>query len=366
MGMLGRSPWVARAGLRRRIAAVLALILVVLSVWPRPYQASALLAPDDSSAGLSGLFSGGGGVNLVSSLLGGRGTIEADLLVGRSNAVFAAVAQKLHDQGQYRGMSLDSLQARLHRKVEVESARGSILQISIEDYDPALARQIVEDFVVVLRERLTTLSRDQANEKMKIASKRMDDAARLYEQSQQTLNAYRATHSFSNPEIQQAFSQGTLVALQGQLQGAKTTLLTLEKTQGSDNVQLEAVRDRVLVLQKQIADIETGREAGSIQSLAKVNPEVAQYRNLLREEGFAQGRFDIYKRYVESLTVQEAAAPLNLAVIDPPFIDPRRHYNIIPMGLLALLIVLAVAAEFSLGSEYAPATGHRSDSDREQ
>lgn len=323
----------------------------MLSVWPRPYQASALLAPDDSAAGLSGLFSGGGGVNLVSSLLGGRGTIEADLLVGRSNAVFLAVAQKLHDEGRYPEMGLEALQARLHRKVEVESARGSILQISIEDHDPDLARQIIENFVGVLRQRLTTLSRDQASEKMAIASKRMDDATQLYERAQQALTAYRASHRFSNPEIQQGVSQGTLVALQGQLQGAKTTLLTLERTQGPGNVQLQTLRDRIQVLQQQIVNLENGSVGGSVQSLATVNPEVAVYRNLLRDEGFAQGRYDIYKRYLESLTVQEAAAPLNLAVIDPPFIDPQRRFNAVPLGLLALLLLLSVAAEFYLTSD---------------
>ena len=346
IGTVVSSRWVSNAKYRRGVGAGLALVLAFLSVWPRPYVASALLAPDDSAAALTGLFSGGAGVNLVSSLLGGRGSIEADLLVGRSNAVFTDVAQQLQQHGRFQGINPESLKAKLHRKIEVESERGSILKVSYKDHDPELARQIVDNFVKVLRSRLTTLSRDQAVEKRGIASRRMEEATRLYEAAQQALVAYRATHNFSTPEIQQGFSQGALAGLQGQLQGAQSTIALLEKTQGPDNIQLQNARDRVAVLQRQIADLETRGGTGSVQSLAKVNPEIAQYRNLLRNEGFAQGRYDIYKRYLESLTVQEVAAPLNLAIIDPPFIEPQRQYNAVPLGLLALLIVLAALAEF--------------------
>lgn len=337
----------ARARLRRGGFSILAFILAILSTWPEPFHASTLLAPDESSAGLSGLFSGGGGVNLVASLLGGpAGTIEADLLIGRSHAVFGGVAQKLLDQGLYRGFSLEKLETRLRHKVDVESARGSILEISVDDGDPGLARQIIEDFVLVLRQRLTKLSRDQAIEKRVVASESMNEATRLLDQQQQVLNAYQASHQFSSPDIQQVFSQGTELGLKGQLMGAQATLLSLQKVQGPDNIELQTVKSRIQDLQRQIADIQTRPGAGSIQSLSRVNPEVTEYRNLLRAEGFAQGRYDIYKRYLESLTVQEVAAPLNLDVIDPPFVDPQRHFNVVPLGLLALVIIFAIVAEF--------------------
>jgi hypothetical protein len=44
--------------------------------------------------------------------------------------------------------------------------------------------------------------------------------------------------------------------------------------------------------------------------------------------------------------VQEVAAPLNMDVVDPPFVDPQRHFNLIPLGLLALIVIFAVIAEF--------------------
>jgi capsule polysaccharide export protein KpsE/RkpR len=298
-------------------------------------------------------------VNLISSLLGGRGTIEADLLVGRSNAVFTAVAKKLHQQGHYRRMSVERLNARLRRKVTLESERGSILQISIKDHDPDLARQVIEDFVVALRQRLTTLSRDQADAKRAIASQRMDEATQLYEQSQQVLNDYRASHHFTTPEVQQAVSQGGYVGLQAQLQAAETTLRYLEKTLGPDNFQLQTAKDQIQVLQRQISNLETKPGSGSIQSLAKINPELAKYRDLLRNEGFARGRYDIYKKYLESLTVQEVAAPLNMAVIDPPFIDPQRQFNVISLGLLVLVLAFAVLVEFYLAPKPHVATADR-------
>ena len=347
---LAKAPWFLNQKIRRSALAAIALLLAGLSVWPRPYLASSMIAPDDSAAGLTGLFSGGGGINLISSLLGGRGTIEANLLVGRSNSVFTAVSQRLKKQGYYTDISVERLNAKLRRKVKVEAQRGSILEISIEDYDPKLAKQIVENFVIVLRQRLTVLSRQQAAAKQTIASERMEEATRQYEEAKRVLDAYRASHNFTNPEVQQGVSQGSYVGLQAELKASETTLRYLEKTLGPENIQLQNARDRVQVLAQQIANLETKPGSGSIQSLSKISPEVAKYKDLLRNEGFAQGRYDIYKRYLESLSVQEIAAPLNIAVLDPPFIDPQRQYNAIPLGLLALLIVFGIFAEFYIAS----------------
>jgi uncharacterized protein involved in exopolysaccharide biosynthesis len=344
-GVFG-SRWMTRAPLRRGGFAVFALILAILSIFPQPYHASTLLAPDDSAAGLSGLFSGGGGVNLVSSLLGGRGTIEADLLIGRSHAVFSAVAERLHQQGRYRGMGLDKLEARLRRKVDVESVRASILQISIDDHDPSLARQVIDDFVVVLRQRLTNLSRDQALDKQMIARERLKDATQYLDQEQQLLNTYRASHHFSGPDTQLGFSQGTEIRLQGELEGSQTALLTLQKVEGPDNIQVQTLRDRIQTLQRQIADIQIHPGVGSIQSLSRLNPQLTEYINLLRDERYAESQYDIFTRYLESVMVQEVAAPLNMDVVDPPFVDPQRHFNLIPLGLLALIVIFAVIAEF--------------------
>jgi uncharacterized protein involved in exopolysaccharide biosynthesis len=354
MGAVLDSPWVAN-GLRRRIVlAALALVLAVLSVWPRPYLASTLLTPDDSAAGLSGLFGGGGGGNALAALLSGRGTIEADLLIGRSQAVVAGVAQRLHDQGRYKHDSLPRLEAKLRRKVDVEAVRGSVLQISTLDHDPNAARLIIEDYVQVVRRRLTELSRDQAVEKRVIARERMNDATVLLDKAQRTLNDYRAAHRFTGPDVQLGSAVGTAAGLQGQLEATKTTLLTMEQFDGPENIQVKATKDRVAVLERQIADIQRRGGAGGAASLSQLNPELTQYMNLSRDERYAAAEYDIYKRYLDALTVQEVAAPLNMDVIDPPYIDPERHFNAAPLGALALVLLLGVIAEFYLARPARP------------
>ena len=346
-GVMG-SPWVVRPWRRRIVLAVPALILAILSVWPRPYLASTLLAPDDSAAGLSGMFGGGGGGNLLASLLGGRGTIEADLLIGRSEAVMAGVAQRLQAQGFYRHTSPLRLQTSLRHKLDVEAVRGSILQVSTSDHDPDLARRIVEDFVFVLRQRLTQLSRDQAVDKRVIASVRMTEATAALQQAQRQMNEYRAAHHFTGPDVQLGSTVGVEIGLQAELETTEAALLTLEKFAGPDNIQVRATKAHTAILEKQIADLQSKSPAGGAPNLSQLNPQLTEYQNLMRDERYLEAQYDIYKRYLDTLTVQEVAAPLNMDVIDPPFVDPARHFNPGPLGALGLVLLFAIIAEVYL------------------
>jgi uncharacterized protein involved in exopolysaccharide biosynthesis len=323
------------------------LVLAILSIWPRPYVATTLLAPDDSASALSGLFGGGGGGNALAALLGGHGTLEADLLIGRSQAVVGEVARELQAQGLYRTLSEPRLEVRLHKKVEVEAVRGSVLKLSLVDHDSRRALKTIQIYARVMKERLTALSRNQAAEKRVVARERLEEATGKLELAQANLNAFRAVHTFTSADVQLGSALGTQAGLQAELEATQVAVQTLERFEGPENIQVQASQQRIGVLQRQIADLR-GRGMPAGDSLAKLNPELSHYNNLVRDQRYAETEYDIYRRYFDNITVQQVAAPLNMDVIDPPALDPDRHFNAAPLALLVLVVLFGIVAEFYL------------------
>ena len=174
-----RDPWK-----RRGILVIAAVVLAILSVWPRTYLARAELIPDQNTGGLPSILTGSGGGALASlgSLIGARQSIESDLSIARSQAVAEDTARRLLQQGFLKGAShgavdLERATAAVRSAVDVESITGSILQITVTNHDPVYAKAAVNNYVTAVRGRLSSISVEQSSLKKTIAANRMADAS---------------------------------------------------------------------------------------------------------------------------------------------------------------------------------------------
>src|SRR4249920_3773757 len=81
--------WVRDTRRRRLLYAAAAVVLALLSVFPREYIARTKMLPDDNSGGeLVSIFSAlGGRMQNFASLFGDRGTVEVALSIARSEAI---------------------------------------------------------------------------------------------------------------------------------------------------------------------------------------------------------------------------------------------------------------------------------------
>jgi len=271
---------------------------------------------------------GGGGLNL-SALLGQHQSIEGELAVSRSHAVARDVILRLRLIGRPGFRDADQAEVALRKKVNIEAVRGSIIQIKAQGADPAFARQLAAGYAAAIRDRLATLSLVQTAEKRAVAESRMSEATIDLAKAQAAIAQFREANKLAVPEAQLGAAVTQLALLQARLQAKQVQLGTLLQFATGENVQVRATP--------------SGSGANTLAGIAAKDSE---YYNLYRNERFAQILSDIYTRYLESTTIDEMSASNSVDLLEPAYVDPQRHLNVWAEGLLILVILAAITAEF--------------------
>lgn len=351
--------WIGDPRHRRIAYVLLALVLAVLCVVPRPYVARAKVVPQDSSTiGLGSMTNAvGGQMQGFAALLGGAKTpVDLYLAIGRGTEVTDSVIQRLDLVGSGAYPSVEKARLALAERVDIHSLTGGIVEVEVRTHDPAFARKLTETYVRAISDRLTALGEDRVKRKQAVVQRRFKEAAGRVVQAEGALGAFRRRNNLSAPEAQLGSALSLRAGLEAQLQAKLVELSTLEQFQGPENPQLMAVRSEVAQLRTQIAQSarpDTGPAGPNVAGLTEVSGE---YLNLYRDYRFAQALYEVYARSSEEVAVETLATETatDVQIVEAPRLDDDRKFNISAVALLALVIALALFTEV-----YAPATGIR-------
>lgn len=359
MGIQQLSAWIADPRRRRIAYVVLALVLAVLCVVPRPYVARAKVVPQDSSTiGLGSMTNAvGGQMQGFAALLGGAKTpVDLYLAVGRGTEVTDSVIQRLNLVGSGQYPSVEKARLALAKRVDIHSLTGGIVEVEVRTHDPAFAQKLTETYVRAISDRLTGLGEDRVKRKQAVVQRRFREAAGRVIAAESALGEFRRRNNLAAPEAQLGSALSLRAGLEAQLQAKLVELSTLEQFQGPENPQLMAVRAEVAQLRTQIAQSArpgTGPAGPNVAGLTEVSGE---YLNLFRDYRFAQALYEVYARSSEEVAVETLATETatDVQIVEAPRLDDDRKFNVSAIALLALVIALALFTEV-----YAPATGIR-------
>jgi uncharacterized protein involved in exopolysaccharide biosynthesis len=347
------------ARIRRITLGVLAIVFAILSIWPRLYLARAQLVPNTSGGGLAALLgASSSGTGLLSSLIGGdQGlSIEVDLAAARSEAVASDVASQLRQKGLLKADDMAKAATTLRHKAEIEAIRGNILQISVKDHRPAYAKAVVDAYVAALRDRLSDFSMRQASEKKTVADNRLSEAAIDVSRTEADLDRFRNANGLAAPEAQLGPAIALVTSLQANLQAEQTSLQAQLRFATDENIQVKAARARIEGLKAQLAQAQARAAASGGPTLGAMTPQLNEYENLFRAAEFAQAEYEVYKKYMETITVEQLSSSMNMSVLDPPYLATERQFNIGAVGALVLIILLFGLSEFYLAEPPRAAT----------
>lgn len=343
---------------RRRIGyAVLALLLAVLCLFPQPYVARAKLVPqDNNSIGLGSMMNAlGGQLQGFAALFGGaKQPIDMYLAISRGTEVTDAVVGKLRLVGPNGYASQDKARVALAKKVDIHSLTGGIVEVEVRTHDGAQAEALTRAYVQAISDRIIALGRDRVRRKREVVQERFKEAAGRVVKSEAALNAFRRRNRLAEPEAQLGSALAVRAGLEAQLQAKLVELQTLQRFQGEENPQLQAVQSEVASLRAQIARTTSPGSEAAGPNVAGLSEVSGEYLNLYRDYRFAQALYEVYARSSEEVAVETLAAETasDVQLIEAPRLDSDRKYNVPAVALLALLIALALFTEI-----YAPATG---------
>jgi hypothetical protein len=346
--------WLQRPIARRAAYAVGALALAILTFFPRHYLARAQMLPqDESSAGLSSILGAvGGGLQNFATLIGTHQTIEVYLVVARSNDVLTDVIKDQGLLGRPGYETLDQARLTLKEKVDIHSLTGGVLELEVKDSDPVFAQRLATAFTKAIEARVSDLSRAQTAKKQLVVEARFREVSDQLARSQAAMDAFRKANNLAAPQAQLGAAVGIGASLQAELQAAMVELHSAEQFATGENLQVKTIQARIAALQSQIAQGDQGSGAGgSAEGLATKSQA---YQNLQRDEAFQQQLYNIYLSTLEQVSVENltAEANTNVQVLAAPYIVPERQYNILPLGALLALGLLAAYTEW-----YVPLTG---------
>ena len=339
---LSASRLLGRPLYRRLLAAVLMLVLALLTLFPREYRASVSLTPTDPSAlGLSGAL---GQLGALSNVFGSQAAVEISLKVARSMAVRRKVIDHLGlIQREHLG-SYDAADRWLDREVEVRSLRGGILQMTAKMTDADLARQLVGGLADATRARLAEISRGQTAYKRAVLEKLVSDARARYDRAQAAYDAFRRNTRYSDPGTSIAAIGLRVPAIQAAIKARQVQLNAARQFGTDQSFQVQQIAAEIAALRGQLTEAEN-LNSSDPNSVNRVVVQSTQVEQLERELTIARSLWVSYQRYLEGTAVEDLASTANVRVLEPPYVDSARQVNILPLALLILVGLIAGAVD---------------------
>ena len=340
--------------------AIVALILAILCLFPRPYVARAKLLPQDSSsAGLGQLINALGGQlsNFANLLGGGRPPNDLYLVIGRSDAVRGDVIDTLKLAGPSRPYAtVDAAKIALDKAVEVRLLLGGVVEVETNTRNPEKSLQLTQAYVQAISTRIAGMTRQTITRKTEIVRQRFGEAAARVQQTETALNTFRKQNRLADPEVQLGTEISLRTQLQAKLQAKTVELQTVQQFSGPENPQLRSIQSEIAALRAQLAQAEKPAVGAAGPNVSGLSEIASQYLNLYRDYRFAQSLYEVYSRSAEQVAVEGlvAESATYIQVVEPTHLDPERHYNVSAVALLIALLALALFTEI-----YAPATGLR-------
>ena len=342
VGRMSRAPILRNAAARRAIIILLVAICAVLTLFPERQRAALSLTPaDPSSLGLAGTVSQLGALN---SVFGNQSAIEVSLKLGGSPAVRNMVAERLK-LGEKLEMSRVQVLRWLDRKVEVRSMRGGIIQIEVRLADGELGKKIVGAYGDAIREQLGIIGRNQTRYKRQILLDLVNEASGELLEAQTAYDDFRLRTRYSQPQAAITAIGERIPMLEQSIKAKQVELNAKRQFATDDNMKVRQVLAEIAALQSQLA------EARSISpdeknSVGRVVRQSTQADKLRRDLDLSQSLYDNYKRFLQGTSVEDLTSTANMRILEPAYVDPARQYNLIPLMIGVLILLLGLAIEF--------------------
>jgi uncharacterized protein involved in exopolysaccharide biosynthesis len=354
IGRLSHMPVLREPGRRRIVFTILVALCALLTLFPQRQRAAMSLTPETPpsfplSTGFNfgstmGQMSGG-----LSSVFGNQSSIEISLKMAGSAYVRNRVADRLHLDARL-GMSRIRVLRWLDRKVDVQSLRGSILEIEIKLSDGALGREIVAAYGDALRDQLAGIGRKQTISKRDVLIKLVEEASSQVEKAQADYDAFRLRTRSSAPQASVSAFGERIPMLEQMIRSKQVDLAAQRQFATDQNMRVRQLLTELEALRAQLAEAKsTAPEASASEPSASVGSvvrESTQGERLRRDLAFAQLLYDSYSRFLQSASADEMTSNINARVLEPAYIDPARQYNKIPLVLGVLVLLLGLAIEF--------------------
>jgi len=334
--LLGNDLW------RRTIFIVLIAIFGFLALFPRHYRAVVSLTPaDPASLGLSGTLSQ---LGAGSSIFGSQIAIDVSVKIARSLYVRDTVSRQLDLPKRLHMTNLQAVRW-LEHSVYVQTLRGGIVQIETRNRDPDFGLKIVAAYSDAVRNQLGIISRGQTDYKRKVLEKLVAQSRDRLTRAQAAYNDFRRQTKYGDPQSALATVASRVPSLEAQIIAKRGEINTLSHFATGNNLQVRKAEADLVELQRQLTEAKS-EQAGQQGSVEQVVQQTTKEQKLERELNISRELYYSYERYLQGTIVEYLTSTANIRILEPAYIDPDRQFNIAPLALAVLILLIGLAIEF--------------------
>lgn len=229
-------------------------------------------------------------------------------------------------------------------------AETGLLQIEVQAFEPAVAKQILDIILRESEEFVNELSQRMTRDQLAFVERELANSLKNYELKRDELLVFQAQNNLLDAEETAIARSTTIAMMEAELATERAKLSALRSSLSRHAPQVQQQEKRIAALEQQII-AETQRLIGQ-EGSDKLNTVAATYRELSIQAGIAEEAYKISLASLENTRIEINKKFRSLAVIVSPnmpdsAIYPKRIYNLITIFivLMALLgIVRFVAA----------------------
>jgi uncharacterized protein involved in exopolysaccharide biosynthesis len=338
-------PVLANNGRRRLVLGVAVAVCATLTLYPENYRVAATLTPSDPST--LGLQNALGQLGAFNTVFGNQAAIEITLRVARSTAVRNKVATRLDLDSKLETGNRVATSRWLARNVGIRSLRGGILQMELTLADTDLARSIIGVWAESTRSQLAEIAVRQTRYKRSVLEKLVQDSTVRMAKAQAKYDRFRVNRSTAEPSYEIGTVSGNIEGLREEIKKKKLQLKLALQFVTRENFQVKQIEADLSVLQAEMAQAQR-KQSNAQDSLGSVLTAGPQLVLLERELAQARSLYDNYNRYLLGTYVEDLTSTANIRVLEEPYIDTDRQFNIVPMLAGIFLLLLALAFEMQI------------------
>ena len=218
---------------------------------------------------------------------------------------------------------------------------AGLLTVRVQGFEPEFAQKLNAAILRDSEAFVNAYSQRMAREQMQFAEGELDRAAQRLQAAKTEVLAFQTKYKLLDPTAE-AQASGALVAeLQASLARQETELRALRSYLNEDSFQVQALRNQVDAIRKQL-ESERSRATNG-QRDVRLNEQAARFQDLLLRAGFAEDAYKLALAAVENARIDASRKVKSLVVIESPHqpeeaIYPRRLYNLITLFIVCCLL----------------------------
>lgn len=334
----------AQKGLIIALVLVFGILATVLAfVIPPTYTATAVIMPPQqaSSTAAAMLAQLGGVASIAGQSMGLKNPADPYVGILTSRTIADELISQFGLRDVYKAKTLTDTRKSLAKKTRFNSAKYSLIQISVKDRDPKRAADLANAYVDCLQEQNSRLAVTEASQRrlffeqqLEVEKNNLADAEAAFKKMQEQKGIFQVSS-----QVEAVI--GALVQMRAEIAAREVNLQRLKAGATTENPEVLRQEIELKALRSQLQKLEANsakRSQGDPLMPAAMVPEAGlEYMRRLREVKYRETLFELLAKQYEAARIDEAKEAPVIQVVDRAIPPDKKSA---PMRSLYLILGL--------------------------